>query len=45
MNTTEEIIRLLKELNEELKNDNDAYDNRKKKEVQTAATTEEKKDN
>lgn len=44
MNTTEEIIRLLKELNEELKNDNDAYDNRKKKEVQTAATTEEKKD-
>ena len=44
MDTTAEIIRLLRELNEELKDDNDAYDNRKKKEIQTAATTEEKKD-
>lgn len=42
MDTYTEIIRLLRELNQELKDDNDAYDNRKKKEVQTAATKEEK---
>ena len=44
MDTYEQIIKLLQEAAEELKSDNDAYDNRKKKETQTATTTKEKKD-
>ena len=42
MNTYDEIIRMLRELTEELKHDNDAHDNSKETEVQTAATTKEK---
>ena len=42
MDTTAEIIRLLKELTKELKDDNDAHDNSQETEVQTAATTKEK---
>ena len=42
MDTTAEIIRLLRELNEELKDDNDAYDNSQKAEVQTTTETKEK---
>ena len=42
MNTYEEIAKLLRELTEELKHDNDAHDNRKETEIQTAATTKEK---
>jgi hypothetical protein len=42
MNTTEEIIRLLRELTEELKHDNDAHDNSQKAEVQTTTETKEK---
>ena len=42
MNNYDEVIRMLRELTEELKHDNDAHDNSKKTEVQTAATTKEK---
>ena len=42
MNSYEEIAKLLREITEELKHDNDAHDNSKEAEVQTAATTEEK---
>jgi hypothetical protein len=42
MNTTEEIIRLLRELTEELKHDNDAHDNSQKAETSTNDTKEEK---
>ena len=42
MNNYDEVIRMLRELTEELKHDNDAYDNRKEAEVQTTATTKEK---
>ena len=42
MNTYQEIAKLLRELTEELKHDNDAHDNSKEKEIQTTATTEEK---
>jgi len=41
MNTYEEIAKLLRELTEELKHDNDAHDNSKETKVQTTATTEE----
>ena len=41
MNTYEEIAKLLREITEELKHDNDAHDNRKEKEIQTSTTTEE----
>ena len=42
MNAYDEVIRMLRELTEELKHDNDAHDNSKEAEVQTAATTKEK---
>ena len=42
MNSYEEIAKLLRELTEELKHDNDAHDNSKETEVQTATTTKEK---
>ena len=42
MNAYDEVIRMLRELTEELKYDNDAHDNSKKAEVQTATTTKEK---
>ena len=42
MDTYTEIIRILRELNQELADDNDAHDNSKETEVQTATTTEEK---
>ena len=42
MNNYDEVIRMLRELTEELKHDNDAHDNSKETEVQTAATTKEK---
>ena len=35
MDTYDEIIRIMRELTEELKDDNDAYDNRKKKEIKS----------
>ena len=44
MDTYTEIIRILRELNQELADDNDAHDNSKKAEVQTATTTKEKED-
>ena len=42
MNNYDEVIRMLRELTEELKHDNDAHDNSKETEIQTAATTKEK---
>ena len=42
MDTTAEIIRILRELNEELKHDNNAYDNSQKAETSTNDTKEEK---
>ena len=42
MDTYTEIIRILRELNQELADDNDAHDNSQETEVQTAATTKEK---
>ena len=42
MDTYTEIIRILRELNQELADDNTSYDNRQKEEIQTTATTKEK---
>ena len=42
MNNYDEVIRMLRELTEELKHDNDAHDNSKETQEQTAATTKEK---
>jgi len=42
MDTTAEIIRILRELNEELANDNRSYDSRTKTQEQDATETKEK---
>ena len=42
MNSYEEIAKLLRELTEELKHDNDAHDNSKETETTTVDTKEEK---
>jgi len=42
MDTYDEIIRIMRELTEELKHDNDAHDNSQKAEVQTTTETKEK---
>ena len=42
MDTYDEIIRIMRELTEELKSDNDAHDNSQKAEVQTTTETKEK---
>ena len=44
MDTYQEIAKLLRELTEELKHDNDAHDNSKEAETTNNDTKEEKKD-
>jgi hypothetical protein len=42
MDTYEEIIRIMREMYQELKDDNDAHDNSEKTQVQTTSETKEK---